>query len=90
MLTEAALRAATDTLVGLKENVLLGHLIPAGTGFRPYQAIKPLVVGDALEDDIEDEQEIMAAAAAAAEALGARPGDPVAEIKVGEGEHARN
>ena len=90
VLTEAALRAATDTLVGLKENVLLGHLIPAGTGFRPYQAIKPLVVGDALEDDIEDEQEIMAAAAAAAEALGARPGDPVAEIKVGEGEHARN
>ena len=45
VLTEASLRGAMDTLVGLKENVLLGHLIPAGTGFRPYQEIrvKPLV-----------------------------------------------
>jgi DNA-directed RNA polymerase subunit beta' len=40
VLTEAALRGATDTLVGLKENVLLGHLIPAGTGFRRYQDIR--------------------------------------------------
>jgi DNA-directed RNA polymerase subunit beta' len=36
VLTEAALRGAVDTLTGLKENVLLGHLIPAGTGFQPY------------------------------------------------------
>ncbi|MCA9299593.1 MAG: DNA-directed RNA polymerase subunit beta', partial [Phycisphaerales bacterium] len=36
VLTEAALRGAEDELIGLKENVLLGHLIPAGTGFRPY------------------------------------------------------
>ncbi|MEO1009049.1 MAG: DNA-directed RNA polymerase subunit beta' [Planctomycetota bacterium] len=45
VLTEAALKGAQDHLVGLKENVLLGHLIPAGTGFRPYQDIrvKPLV-----------------------------------------------
>jgi len=45
VLTEASLRGAMDTLVGLKENVLLGHLIPAGSGFRPYQEIrvKPLV-----------------------------------------------
>jgi DNA-directed RNA polymerase subunit beta' len=35
VLTEAALRGAEDDLIGLKENVLLGHLIPAGTGFRP-------------------------------------------------------
>jgi DNA-directed RNA polymerase subunit beta' len=40
VLTEAALRGATDELIGLKENVLLGHLIPAGTGFRPYQNIR--------------------------------------------------
>ena len=31
VLTEAALAGAVDTLVGLKENVILGHLIPAGT-----------------------------------------------------------
>ncbi|MEQ8849055.1 DNA-directed RNA polymerase subunit beta' [Botrimarina sp.] len=34
VLTEAALAGRTDHLVGLKENVILGHLIPAGTGFR--------------------------------------------------------
>ena len=36
MLTEAALAGAVDTLVGLKENVILGHLIPAGTAFNPH------------------------------------------------------
>ena len=34
MLTEAALAGKVDYLVGLKENVILGHLIPAGTGFH--------------------------------------------------------
>nr|HPM83802.1 hypothetical protein [Candidatus Anammoximicrobium sp.] len=37
VLTEAALAGKADYLVGLKENVILGHLIPAGTGFRQYQ-----------------------------------------------------
>jgi DNA-directed RNA polymerase subunit beta' len=36
VLTEAALAGAVDHLVGLKENVILGHLIPAGTGFKPH------------------------------------------------------
>jgi DNA-directed RNA polymerase subunit beta' len=36
VLTEAALAGRTDNLVGLKENVILGHLIPAGTGFSWY------------------------------------------------------
>jgi len=36
VLTEAALSGAIDTLVGLKENVILGHLIPAGTAFNPH------------------------------------------------------
>jgi DNA-directed RNA polymerase subunit beta' len=37
VLTEAALASRTDNLIGLKENVILGHLIPAGTGFNSYQ-----------------------------------------------------
>ena len=37
VLTEAALAGKIDNLVGLKENVILGHLIPAGTGFRSFQ-----------------------------------------------------
>src|SRR5690606_771639 len=36
VLTEAALAGSVDYLVGLKENVILGHLIPAGTAFHPY------------------------------------------------------
>jgi len=36
VLTEAAIRGATDTLQGLKENVILGHLIPAGTAFKKH------------------------------------------------------
>ena len=38
VLTEAALAGKTDQLVGLKENVILGHLVPAGTGFKDYIA----------------------------------------------------
>jgi DNA-directed RNA polymerase subunit beta' len=37
VLTEAALAGKVDYLVGLKENVILGHLIPAGTGFHAHQ-----------------------------------------------------
>jgi DNA-directed RNA polymerase subunit beta' len=37
VLTEAALAGKVDFLVGLKENVILGHLVPAGTGFRSHQ-----------------------------------------------------
>lgn len=37
VLTEAALASKVDLLVGLKENVILGHLIPAGTGFQLHQ-----------------------------------------------------
>jgi DNA-directed RNA polymerase subunit beta' len=37
VLTEAAVNAKRDTLEGLKENVIVGHLIPAGTGLREYR-----------------------------------------------------
>jgi DNA-directed RNA polymerase subunit beta' len=40
VLTEAALAGAIDTLIGLKENVILGHLIPAGTAFNPHLNLK--------------------------------------------------
>ena len=36
VLSEAAIRGKTDWLMGLKENVIVGHLIPAGTGQRKY------------------------------------------------------
>ncbi|MBN1845079.1 MAG: DNA-directed RNA polymerase subunit beta' [Sedimentisphaerales bacterium] len=40
VLTEAALSGKEDRLLGLKENVILGHLIPAGTAFKPYLDIQ--------------------------------------------------
>ena len=78
VLTEAALRGAVDDLTGLKENVLLGHLIPAGTGFEPYTRMKvkklvEVVVG-------EDDATGIAEAVATAEALEAEPAS--AEVQV--------
>ena len=39
VLNEAAVNAKVDTLGGLKENVIVGHKIPAGTGLREYDEI---------------------------------------------------
>jgi DNA-directed RNA polymerase subunit beta' len=49
VLTEAALAGKVDNLVGLKENVILGHLIPAGTGFNTFQSSEVRVRTEALE-----------------------------------------
>jgi DNA-directed RNA polymerase subunit beta' len=42
VLTEAAIEGKRDSLIGLKENVIIGKLIPAGTGLRRYRQVKPL------------------------------------------------
>jgi len=88
VLTEASLRGAMDYLIGLKENVLLGHLIPAGTGFKAYQAIRPKLLGLPAGGDVDEEVRMIAEAARAAEALGADRsealGVPKVEIAVGE------
>ncbi|MBP8034516.1 MAG: DNA-directed RNA polymerase subunit beta', partial [Bacteroidia bacterium] len=60
VLNEAAVNGKVDTLQGLKENVIVGHLIPAGTGLRQYEKI---VVGSkeeyerlmASKEEIEEE-----------------------------------
>jgi len=40
VLTDAALSGRRDELVGLKENVIVGHMVPAGTGFKKYLNLK--------------------------------------------------
>ncbi|MFR2944058.1 MAG: DNA-directed RNA polymerase subunit beta', partial [Lachnospiraceae bacterium] len=45
VLTEAAIRTKRDYLVGLKENVIIGKLIPAGTGMKDYKQLSPQYVG---------------------------------------------
>ena len=47
VLTEAAINGKVDPLIGLKENVLIGKLIPAGTGMKRYRTVK-------LDTDIEE------------------------------------
>jgi DNA-directed RNA polymerase subunit beta' len=42
VLTEAAIEGKSDSLLGLKENVIIGKLIPAGTGMRKYRQVRPL------------------------------------------------
>jgi len=53
VLTDAAIRGKNDPLVGLKENVIIGKLIPAGTGIKQYQEIEDKVVAEPIteEDD---------------------------------------
>ena len=46
VLTEAAIKNKVDPLIGLKENVIIGKLIPAGTGIKEYKGITPVVVPD--------------------------------------------
>jgi len=55
VLTEAAINSKVDTLRGLKENVIMGRLIPAGTGSIYYRDLKSLPVND---DDTAVEQEV--------------------------------
>ncbi len=48
VLTEASLAGTSDPLLGLKENVILGHLIPAGTGFKPYLNMQVEKLGEPI------------------------------------------
>jgi DNA-directed RNA polymerase subunit beta' len=67
VLTEAALAGKTDNLRGLKENVIMGRLIPAGTGLARYKAFEIEV--DELEHEEEDEMEKETAGAESPSAL---------------------
>lgn len=89
VLTEAALAGKVDNLVGLKENVILGHLIPAGTGFNTFQSAEVRVRPEALESlrldgrsDLARSFPLLEAAAAAGEAAAlAAEGSEVATLE---------
>ncbi len=64
VLTEAAINGKIDHLIGLKENVLIGKLIPAGTGMKRYRSVKlnsDISIDDEIlfEDDTEEEESVM-------------------------------
>ena len=52
VLTEAAINGKVDPLIGLKENVIIGKLIPAGTGMKRYRSVK-------LDTDMNMDDEIL-------------------------------
>ena len=57
VLTEAAIKGKEDNLIGLKENVIIGKLIPAGTGMKRYQDVTIKVEGDDekhVDDTVEN------------------------------------
>jgi DNA-directed RNA polymerase subunit beta' len=62
VLTEAALAGKVDHLVGLKENVILGHLIPAGTGFRQFQESEVRYRPEALQAMQAEKDKVLEAA----------------------------
>jgi DNA-directed RNA polymerase subunit beta' len=59
VLTEAALAGKVDKLVGLKENVILGHLVPAGTGFKTYQDSEVRIKPEALIDLAREKDRVL-------------------------------
>ena len=54
VLTDAAIRGKVDHLRGLKENVIIGKLIPAGTGAKQYSDVKFELEKEFIEDDASE------------------------------------
>jgi DNA-directed RNA polymerase subunit beta' len=57
VLTEAAINGKVDYLRGLKENVIMGRLIPAGTGMEYYRRVK--IAGEDVEEEVIQEPEAL-------------------------------
>jgi DNA-directed RNA polymerase subunit beta' len=68
VLSEASIRGKRDTLNGLKENVIVGHLIPAGTGQRQYgnmvvankEEYEALLNTTSTTEDVEENEQVQA------------------------------
>ena len=57
VLTEAAIKGKVDNLMGLKENVIIGKLIPTGTGLKRYQNIRINTENrNTVKDNVEAEE----------------------------------
>ncbi|MBI2472179.1 MAG: DNA-directed RNA polymerase subunit beta' [Planctomycetes bacterium] len=57
VLTRAALEGKTDGLVGLKENVILGHLVPAGTGYKSYYSLTAMPTEAVISMEAEEHKD---------------------------------
>ncbi len=70
VLTEAATLGKVDQLRGFKENVIMGHLIPAGTGFPAHREIKLVEKGEPIGAPVMEEAEPQPAIAGKARVVG--------------------
>ena len=61
VLTEAATLGKVDNLRGFKENVIMGHLIPAGTGFPTHRGVELVELGEPLGDPVTADDQLVAA-----------------------------
>ncbi|OHB69906.1 MAG: DNA-directed RNA polymerase subunit beta' [Planctomycetes bacterium RBG_16_41_13] len=60
VLTRAALEGKVDNLVGLKENVILGHLVPAGTGYKSYNTLCAISTSEvAIKETSKQKEELL-------------------------------
>jgi len=57
VLTEAAIKGKVDPLLGLKENVIIGKLIPVGTGMREYRDVRIQSATEVVEETVEETTE---------------------------------
>ena len=89
VLTEAAIKGKVDPLIGLKENVIIGKLIPAGTGMKRYRevslnsdAFDHIEVSEDIDvsEDVTDESEEAAAQEIAAEDIAVTEEELIADI----------
>ncbi|MBR5360569.1 MAG: DNA-directed RNA polymerase subunit beta', partial [Lachnospiraceae bacterium] len=72
VLTEAAIKGKVDPLIGLKENVIIGKLIPAGTGMRRYRDVHintDYKLSDYFDIPEDEEEEVVVETAEAAEVV---------------------
>jgi DNA-directed RNA polymerase subunit beta' len=83
VLTEASLAGKSDDLQGLKENVLLGHLIPVGTGFTRYANMEVVKLAEPPAAEAPTVEQQLEEAALSAEAAGAQRADEI-ETTIGE------
>jgi DNA-directed RNA polymerase subunit beta' len=87
VLTDAAIKGKYDPLLGLKENVIIGKLIPAGTGMSRYRNVDIVPQGQDIDDDGRPRHEyempyatMTADDAALAEVMGGGNGDGVSRL----------
>ena len=79
VLTEAAICGKVDPLIGLKENVIIGKLIPAGTGMKRYRNVK-LDSDSWIKENAERQARERAEAEAAAKAAKEAEAEAVEEV----------